>query len=73
MLAVDMLSGVGPADDIRRHGIEVLHDLPGVGTNLQDHPAGKLLGRCPKPISLFAAESFGNLLRCFLFRRGMLS
>ena len=68
-----MLSGVGPADEIRRHGIEVLHDLPGVGTNLQDHPAGKLLARCPKPISLHAAESFGNLLRYFLFRRGMLS
>jgi choline dehydrogenase len=68
-----MLSGVGPADEIRRHGIDVLHDLPGVGANLQDHPAGKLLGRCPKPITLFAAESFGNLLRYFLFRRGMLS
>ena len=68
-----MLSGVGPADEVRRHGIEVLHDLPGVGTNLQDHPAGKLLARCPKPITLLAAESFGNLLRYFLFRRGMLS
>jgi choline dehydrogenase len=68
-----MLSGVGPANEIRRHGIEVLHDLPGVGTNLQDHPAGKLLGRCPKPISLFTAESFGNLLRYFLLHRGMLS
>lgn len=68
-----MLSGIGPADDLRRHGIEVLHDLPGVGSNLQDHPAGKLLGRCPKPISLFAAESFGNLLQYFLLRRGMLS
>ena len=68
-----MLSGVGPADEIRRHGMEVLHDLPGVGMNLRDHPAGKLLARCPKPITLLAAESFGNLLRYFLFRRGMLS
>ena len=32
-----MLSGVGPADHLRQHGIEVLHDLPGVGRNLQDH------------------------------------
>ncbi|QRZ16062.1 GMC family oxidoreductase N-terminal domain-containing protein (plasmid) [Paracoccus methylovorus] len=32
-----MLSGIGPADELRRHGIEVVHDLPGVGRNLQDH------------------------------------
>ena len=32
-----MLSGIGPAAEIRRHGIEVVHDLPGVGQNLQDH------------------------------------
>lgn len=31
------LSGVGPGDELRRHGIEVIHDLPGVGRNLQDH------------------------------------
>ena len=32
-----MLSGVGPAQELRRHGIAVLCDLPGVGENLQDH------------------------------------
>lgn len=32
-----MLSGIGPEQEIRRHGITVLHDLPGVGKNLQDH------------------------------------
>ncbi len=32
-----MLSGIGPADALRRHGIPVVHDLPGVGANLQDH------------------------------------
>lgn len=32
-----MLSGVGPADHLRDTGIEVIHDLPGVGQNLQDH------------------------------------
>ncbi len=32
-----MLSGVGPGDELRRHGIEVRHDLPGVGGNLHDH------------------------------------
>lgn len=32
-----MLSGIGPAEQIRRQGIAVVHDLPGVGQNLQDH------------------------------------
>ena len=31
------LSGIGPGDLLRQHGVEVLHDLPGVGANLQDH------------------------------------
>ena len=32
-----MLSGIGPADALRQHGIAVHHDAPGVGANLQDH------------------------------------
>ncbi|MFN3953430.1 MAG: GMC family oxidoreductase [Pararhodobacter sp.] len=32
-----MLSGIGPADELRAHGIAPRHDLPGVGQNLQDH------------------------------------
>jgi choline dehydrogenase len=32
-----MLSGIGPAQELRRHGIPVLHAAPGVGRNLQDH------------------------------------
>ena len=31
------LSGIGPAATLRSHGIDVVHDLPGVGENLQDH------------------------------------
>ncbi|TDE39756.1 GMC family oxidoreductase [Antarcticimicrobium sediminis] len=31
------LSGVGAADDLRLHGIDLVHELPGVGRNLQDH------------------------------------
>jgi choline dehydrogenase len=34
-----MLSGIGPPELLARHGIAVLHALPGVGRNLQDHPA----------------------------------
>jgi choline dehydrogenase len=33
-----MVSGIGPADQLRQHGIDVHQDLPGVGTNLHDHP-----------------------------------
>lgn len=33
-----MLSGLGPADHLRSHGIEVLANMPGVGRNMQDHP-----------------------------------
>ena len=32
-----MLSGIGPADHLASHDIALLHDLPGVGANLQDH------------------------------------
>ena len=32
-----MLSGIGPADHLAAHGIDVVADLPGVGQNLQDH------------------------------------
>jgi choline dehydrogenase-like flavoprotein len=31
-------SGVGPADELARHGIPQMLELPGVGKNLQDHP-----------------------------------
>lgn len=32
-----LLSGIGPAGDLRTHGIDVVHDLPGVGNDYQDH------------------------------------
>ncbi|KAG5339819.1 hypothetical protein C0989_003501 [Termitomyces sp. Mn162] len=32
------LSGVGPAEELKAHGISTVHDLPGVGSNLVDHP-----------------------------------
>jgi choline dehydrogenase-like flavoprotein len=33
-----MLSGIGPADELARHGIALVHELPGVGRHLHDHP-----------------------------------
>lgn len=34
-----LLSGVGPSDELRGHGIEVVHDSPGVGRGVKDHPS----------------------------------
>jgi choline dehydrogenase len=68
-----MLSGIGPAADLRRHGIPVVQDLPGVGLNLQDHPAGTLQVRCSRPLSLLDAQSPANVIKYLLFRRGMLT
>ena len=42
-----MLSGVGPGEHLRSLGIEVVHDLPGVGQNLRDHPQVYVLFRSP--------------------------
>ena len=46
-----MLSGLGPAAELRRHGIDVLADLPGVGANLQDHLDVCTLQRCTQGLS----------------------
>ncbi len=47
-----MLSGIGPAAELVRHGIAVRHDLPGVGQNLQDHLDLAIKFRCLTPHSL---------------------
>ncbi len=45
------LSGIGPAPLLRQFGIPVVHDLPGVGENLQDHLQLRLIYKCTKPIT----------------------
>lgn len=47
-----MLSGVGPADVLDRHGIRVRHELPGVGANLMDHLEIYFQQACNRPVSL---------------------
>ena len=46
------LSGLGPAALLRRHGIDVIADLPGVGANLQDHLEVYVQHACRQPVSL---------------------
>ncbi|MGO1074960.1 GMC family oxidoreductase [Inquilinus sp. CA228] len=52
-----MLSGIGPAEDLRSHGIAVLHDLPGVGRNLQDHVEVSMLSELN---SAFSYDRYKN-------------
>jgi choline dehydrogenase len=46
------LSGVGPAPLLERHGVPVVHDLPGVGQNLQDHLEVYVQHSCTQPVSM---------------------
>ncbi|MBB1245952.1 GMC family oxidoreductase N-terminal domain-containing protein, partial [Streptomyces durbertensis] len=45
-----MLSGIGPADDLKALGIDARHDLPGVGENLLDHPESVIVWETDGPI-----------------------
>jgi len=68
-----MLSGVGPADHLTDHDISVVHDLPGVGQNLQDHLQAKINYACEKPVTLEDADSLWNLLKYLVLKRGPLT
>lgn len=50
-----MLSGIGPADQLAEHGIDVVLDVPEVGGGLQDHPQCILTWRTPGSRSLWDA------------------
>jgi choline dehydrogenase len=57
------LSGIGPAEELREHGIPVLADRPGVGANLQDHLEFYFQMACTQPITLFGkANLLGKAL-----------
>ena len=68
-----MLSGIGPAEQLREHGIPVAPDLPGVGENLQDHPYQTSVWDVPGGGSLADAESPKALFEYLLRRSGPLS
>ena len=69
-----MLSGIGPADHLKEHGINVVADLPGVGQNLQDHLQARLVYKCNEPTlndevsSLIGQARIG--LKYLMFRAG---
>lgn len=49
-----LLSGIGPAEQLRQHGIEVIADRPGVGQNLQDHMELYIQQESLQPITLYS-------------------
>jgi choline dehydrogenase len=48
-----LLSGIGPADELKSVGLTAVHDLPGVGKNLQDHVDCVMSWECRQPITLY--------------------
>jgi choline dehydrogenase len=68
-----MLSGIGPADDLRKHGIYVVADLPSVGANLVDHPAVPVLWSTPGVKGLWEHTGNRSVLRWQATHKGPLT
>ena len=68
-------SGIGPAQVLKDAGVAVVHDLPGVGENLQDHLEVYFQYRCTQPITLNGQlDPFHKFLigaRWFFFKTGL--
>jgi choline dehydrogenase len=58
-----MLSGLGPAEDLGRHGIAVRADLPGVGQNLQDHHEVPVIARTHGAVGYFGEDRGWRMVR----------
>ena len=57
-----MLSGIGPAGHLQDHGVAVLHDSPGVGRNLQEHPTASLEWNAKAPITFLNQLRWDRIL-----------
>lgn len=68
-----LLSGIGDAAQLQAFDIPVVANLPGVGQNLQDHLMAGVEYECTQPISMATAETFGNIAKYLLFKKGPLS
>jgi choline dehydrogenase len=69
------LSGIGPAQELRALGIEVVQELPGVGENLQDHLEFYFQVACKEPITLYSSINWRSRAligaRWLLFKDGL--
>ena len=68
-----MLSGIGPAEHLREHGIDPVVDSPHVGAHLMDHPMMLVNWTTTDADNLAHAEKPGQLIQYFARRRGMLT
>ncbi|GAB3733447.1 GMC family oxidoreductase N-terminal domain-containing protein [Amycolatopsis oliviviridis] len=68
-----MLSGIGPAEHLREHGLRVVHDLPGVGTNLHDHPGVTTSWPVLDGSPLWTTVTEADMRAYHLLRRGLLA
>ena len=72
-----MLSGIGPGDELQRHGIDVVHEADQVGRNLQDHVGTPVTRRLVRAKGLYGADRGVSALRhgvnYFGFGRGLLT
>jgi choline dehydrogenase-like flavoprotein len=68
-----LLSGIGPAEELRAAGVEVSHDLPGVGRNLQDHPFVSMIWEVSDQSTLYGADKPKPLAEWLLRRSGKLT
>jgi choline dehydrogenase len=57
-----MLSGIGPADELRQVGVTPIHDLPGVGRNLQDHAGVSVINLATEPVSMIRNLRWDRLI-----------
>jgi choline dehydrogenase-like flavoprotein len=53
-----LLSGIGPGEQLRSHGLAVVADVPGVGENLTDHPEGLVVWQAARPVSRVSATDW---------------
>ena len=65
-----LLSGIGPADELRRLGIGVVADLPGVGANLQDHLDAATVNFCTQDVTYDRANQLLSLAKYMMFKKG---
>jgi choline dehydrogenase len=68
-----LLSGIGPADQLRKMGIQAVADLPGVGNNLQDHLDVSIAYESKQPVSLYDIQTEENMREFTEHHRGPLT
>ena len=70
-----MLSGIGPEKELKKHDIEQVEYLEGVGENLQDHLETYVQYECKKPVTLYSAQNPIRMafigIEWFLFKTGV--